>query len=148
MNKIATKISSKNEAIIYNGRPSWLYYYWLYIIGIALFFILTKAGNSAAGIIFLLTAFLVAAMLRYRYKFTITDEWIIMRVGLIARNTNEMQMSHIRAINIRQGIIERILGIGTIEISSAAGEGVEVKFTGIRDPHGVKERVRGLEGER
>ena len=95
-----------------------------------------------------MTAFLVAAMLRYRYKFTITDEWIIMRVGLIARNTNEMQMNHIRAINIRQGIIERILGIGTIEISSAAGEGVEVKFTGIRDPHGVKERVRGLEGER
>jgi len=41
-------------------------------------------------------------------------------------------------------IIERLLGIGSIEISSAAGGGVEVIFKGINDPHGVKERIRKI----
>ncbi len=66
---------------------------------------------------------------------------------MIARNTNEIQLRHIRAINVRQGIIERLLGIGTIEMSSAAGGGVEVLFKGIRDPYGMKEKIRNLEAK-
>lgn len=54
----------------------------------------------------------VVAILRLRYKFTITNDRVIMRVGLIARNTNEILLRHIRAINVRQGIIERLLGVG------------------------------------
>jgi uncharacterized membrane protein YdbT with pleckstrin-like domain len=69
-----------------------------------------------------------------------------MRVGLIAKNTNEIQLRHIRALNVKQGVIERILGIGTIEFSSAAGEGAEVMFKGIRDPHGVKGRILIIQG--
>ena len=57
---------------------------------------------------------------------------------------NEMQLRHIRAINVRHGIIERILGIGTlITVSAAEGESAVV-FKGINDPYGVKERMRGL----
>lgn len=68
-----------------------------------------------------------------------------MREGLIARNTNEMQLRHIRAINVKQGIIERILGIGTIMfLSSAEGEAAVI-FKGIRDPHGVKEMIKELQ---
>ncbi len=70
-----------------------------------------------------------------------------MREGLIARNTNEMQLRHIRAINVKQGIIERkrILGIGTIMfLSSAEGEAAVI-FKGIRDLHGVKEMIKELQ---
>jgi len=62
---------------------------------------------------------------------------------LIARNTNEIQLRHIRAINVRQGIVERILGIGTVIFISAAEGEAAVVFKGIRDPLGVKERIRG-----
>jgi len=65
---------------------------------------------------------------------------------LIARNTNEIQLRHIRAINVRQGIVERILGIGTVIFISAAEGESAVVFKGIRDPLGVKERIRGLSG--
>lgn len=67
-----------------------------------------------------------------------------MRAGLIARNTNEMQLRHIRAINVRQGIIERILGIGSIVFISAAESEAAVVFKGISDPYEVKERIRGV----
>lgn len=139
-------MSENGETIIYQGRPSWLNYYILYIIGVALFVILSDAGYTQGGVLTLLFVVGLAAIFRLRYLFTITDDRVMQKVGLIARNTNEIKLRHIRGINVRQGIIERLLGIGTIEMSSAAGGGVEVIFKGIRDPHGVKERIRGLQG--
>jgi uncharacterized membrane protein YdbT with pleckstrin-like domain len=63
---------------------------------------------------------------------------------LIARNTNEMKIKHIRSMNVRQNPLERLLGIGTlITISAAEGEAAVV-FKGIKYPHGVKEKIRGL----
>lgn len=47
---------------------------------------------------------------------------------------------------VRQNIVERLLGIGTlITISAAEGEAAVV-FKGIRDPQGIKEIIRGLSG--
>ncbi|OIP31758.1 MAG: hypothetical protein COW04_01140 [Deltaproteobacteria bacterium CG12_big_fil_rev_8_21_14_0_65_43_10] len=136
-----------DEKTVYQGRPSWLSYIGLYVAGIVLFAIFKNAGHIVEGLFVLVFVLCVAAVLRLRYKFTMTNDRVIMRVGLIAKNTNEIQLRHIRAMNVRQGIIERLLSIGTIEMSSAAGGGVEVMFKRIRDPHRVKERVRGLENE-
>lgn len=143
-------MSKFNETIIYQGRPSWLSYLWLYGIGVITFVLLIgvipqRIYGFIIGFIFLLIAITVSAILRWRYFFTITDNWVIMREGLIARNTVEMQLRHIRTINVRQGIIGRILGIGTVIFLSAAEGETAVVFKGIRDPHGVKERIRELQ---
>ncbi len=139
-------MNKSDETIIYQKRPSWLYYHWLYIAGIILFLFSIKSGELEGGLFALLFIIGLAAIFRHRYQFTVTSSRVIMRVGLIAKNTNEIQLRHIRAINVRQGIVERILGIGTVEFSSAAGGGVEVLFKGISDPHGVKERIKSLQG--
>lgn len=137
-------MNNVDERIIYQGRPSWLNYIGYYLAGLLLFTLFISARNIGVGLLLLLISVGVAAVLRYRHLFTITDNSIIMRVGLIARNTNEMQLKHIRAINVRQGIIERLLGIGTLIFLSAANSESEVIFKGISDPHGVKERIRRL----
>jgi len=136
------------EKIIYTDRPSWLYYYHLYIIGIIIFAIQAESGNYEGSMTFILLILSIVAILRYRYYFTVSNERIISRVGLIARNTNEMRVRHIRSIGVRQNPIERILGIGTVIFISAAEGEVSVIFRGIRDPHGVKERVRVLSNVR
>ncbi len=133
-----------SETFIYRGRPSWLNYIGYYLVGFALLILSISVRNISAGLFLLLIPVGIAAILRYRYLFTVTDDSIIMRVGLIARNTNEIKIKHIRAINVRQGVIERILGIGTLIFLSAANSDSEVVFKGIREPHGVKERIRGL----
>lgn len=115
----------------------------LYLIGLVLFMLSISERNIIAGLILLLLCVGISALLRYRYLFTVTDNSIIMRVGLIARDTNEMQLRHIRAINVRQGIIKRILGIGTVIFISAAESESAVVFKGISDPYGLKERIRG-----
>lgn len=143
-------MSKSTETIIYQGRPSWLNYLWLYGLGLIILVFLiaiSKQGQKESflilGFLCLLITIILSAIFRWRYLFTITDNWVVMREGLIARNTNEMRLNHIRAINVRQGVIERILGIGTVIFLSAAEGEAAVIFKGIRDPHGVKERIRG-----
>lgn len=80
----------------------------------------------------------------HRYHFTATVDRVIMRVGLFARNTNEIQLRHIRAINVRQRVIERLLNIGTIEMMSAADTEAKVIFKGISSPYRLKGRIRKL----
>lgn len=136
-------MNNADEEIIYQGRPSWLNYIGYYLAGLVLFILSISARTIGAGMLLFFISIGIAAISRYRYQFTITNGSIIMRVGLIARNTNEMQLRHIRAINVRQGIIERLLGIGTLIFLSAANSESEVIFKGISDPHGVKEKIRG-----
>ncbi len=80
--------------------------------------------------------------------FTITNRRVMQKVGLIARNTNEMKIRHIRSMHVKQNPIERILGIGTLTTVSAADGEAAVVFKGIHDPQGVKERLRGLQNGR
>ncbi len=134
------------ENILYQGRPSWLNYYLLYVIGTVLFVIFSKSGDVRGGFFILLFIIGLAALFRFRYLFTITDDRIITRVGLIARNTTEMRLKHIRTMMVRQNPIERILGIGNlISISAAEGEAAVV-FKGIRDPQDIKEKIRSIQG--
>ncbi|HEC99340.1 MAG TPA: PH domain-containing protein [Proteobacteria bacterium] len=139
-------MSEFDETIIYQARPSWLYYHCLYVVGMVLFGFSIKSGELGRGIFVLLLIVGLAAIFRFRYQFAVTDDRIITRVGLVARNTNEMKLRHIRSMNVRQNPIERLLGIGTLITMSAANGEAAVVFKGIKNPHGVKERIRGVQG--
>ncbi len=140
-------MSENGEKIVYRERPSWLNYYLLYLIGIVLFILFNNADNTAGGIFVLLFIIGLSAIFRFRYLFTVTEDRIIAQVGLIARNTTEMRIRHIRTTMVRQNIVERLLGIGTlITISAAEGEAAVV-FKGIRDPQGGKRENKGAIGK-
>ncbi|MBI4687709.1 MAG: PH domain-containing protein [Nitrospirae bacterium] len=134
-------MNNGNETIVYQERPSWLYYYLLYILGIILFAVSANIGRLDGGFFVLLIVVGLAAVFRFRYLFTITNDRIIMREGLIARNTNEMKVRHIRSMHVKQNPIERILGIGTLTVISAADGEAAVVFKGINDPQMVKETI-------
>lgn len=136
------EMNDENDSVVYQGRPSWLYYHTLYFIGIVLFIIFYAGGEFLAGILAFLVVFGLAAIFRFRYRFMITDETITMRVGLIARNISEMKIRHIRSMHIRQGLFERLLGIGTLTTISASDGESAVIFKGIRNPDGVKRLLR------
>jgi hypothetical protein len=57
----------------------------------------------------------------------------------------KIQLRHIRAVSVRQGVIERILGVGTLVFLSAAEGAATVVFKGVRDPIGLKERIRSAQ---
>jgi Bacterial PH domain len=71
-------------------------------------------------------------------KYTVTTARISERTGFISNHTNEIRVADIRGLNVRQTAWQRILGLGTLEIGSAASAGEEIHFRGIKSPRRVR----------
>lgn len=74
-------------------------------------------------------------------KYTVTTERCICKYGLIAVRQNELFIEDIRGASLRQGILQRILGVGDVAIASAATAGVEIVFKGIASPQSVIDQI-------
>jgi len=109
------------ERTIWQGNPSHYYYLGAYIIGGLLVF------AYGLGLIIIIWALLDKSS----KVFTITNKRVKSKKGILARTTREVAPKDIRSINLKQGIIERLCGLGTIEIGSAGTAGIEISFNGI-----------------
>jgi uncharacterized membrane protein YdbT with pleckstrin-like domain len=64
----------------------------------------------------LFTLFLSPIIAVYSDEFVITNKRVIIKTGLIARHTLELNLTKIESVNINQNILGRILGYGSIQI--------------------------------
>jgi uncharacterized membrane protein YdbT with pleckstrin-like domain len=69
---------------------------------------------------------------------TITNKRTVIKKGLISKHTNEILHSHIRNIQVRQGVINRIFDVGTLMISSSGQAEIELVFSGLVNPDKAK----------
>ncbi|TLD69627.1 PH domain-containing protein [Phragmitibacter flavus] len=144
--------SSAEEEILYIGHPSWLSFP-KSLIGFTLFAAATvyvlaaQIGlewamllGSIAGL------FLVFITLeRTTTTYFVTSYRIEIEFGIIGRNTKEVRIRDIRAIDVHQRGYKALVGLGTVEFDSSASSGPEVIFTNVRHPHQIKELVRSLQ---
>ena len=120
------------ENDIWTGKPSYLYYIWHFIFGILL---LPLFGF---GLLFILYALLD----RNTKVYTLTNKRVMSKAGIISRRVNEVGVKDIRNINVKQGIFERLFGVGTVEIASAGTADIEVRFIGVNDPIRARDLIR------
>ena len=108
---------------------------WSTIIGIF--------AGPAGIVIGVLAGLLVAAAVwyeRYTKEFSVTDKKILYKSGLIARNTDELMLSKIEGIDVKQPILGRLFGFGSLKIT---GPGQQVvKFTSVDNPMDVKNQIQ------
>ena len=118
---IPKKSEISAEKTIYLGRPSWMAYlgYFICLVPIPL-----------------------AIWERNSKVFTLTNRRVLCQSGLISQETHEVAIRDIRNINVKQGILGRMCGFGTVEIASAGTAGVEVSFVGIAGPIRVRDLIR------
>lgn len=129
------------ERVIFEGYPDWRLYF-PHALGIVLAAALFgSASGSSSGGLLAVSAFAVLSALRFRRKYTATDYRIVIRTGLLARNTEEVPTRYVSAIRVRQGFLDRILGIGTIEFTSMADSAHAIRFEGVPAPHELKESL-------
>lgn len=76
----------------------------------------------------------------------VTNKRTTLRIGLLARSTNEIRHCDVCDLSICQTLGERLRGVGTLEISSAAEDDGDIVIAGIRDPQGVAELIREYQG--
>lgn len=138
------------ERIHYHAHPSW----WAYTKALFLFALLGVAaglsfqfGTAYAAISLGLASVTLAcvAAVRFSRDYYVTDERVEMVWGLIGRSSKEVRICDIRAIDVHERGLTGLLGIGSLDFSSAGNAGIEVQFKHIRSAHRVKELVRELQ---
>lgn len=81
-------------------------------------------------------------------RLRITSHRVIDERGILKRSTSEVLHGHVRNIRITQSIWQRIVGIGDLEIDSAAGDGeADIRIANVPGPDAIKrliDRYRGL----
>jgi len=70
-------------------------------------------------------------------NFAVTSDRVIHRQGFIAKRSMEIPLEAINDVRFEQGILDRIVGAGTLVISSASEFGRN-SFDNIRNPEGVQ----------
>ena len=71
---------------------------------------------------------------------TVTDHELLYEKGILSKERLAVSLRHVRSVQVNQGFINRILGVGTIEIKTA-GDEPEFTVDDLPDPHQVREAI-------
>lgn len=72
----------------------------------------------------------------------VTNKRVILKRGIISRQTEEMKLSSIETVEIDQSVFGRLFGYGTVKIT---GRGIsDFMFKGIADPLSVKRQIESV----
>ena len=87
----------------------------------------------------------VIAWKRALRRYQITPSRVVVQTGRFVRDSNEIRVQDIRSINVTKNGLAGLIGIGTVEFSSAATDDAEVTFVGIAGADSVRDMVRKLQ---
>jgi uncharacterized membrane protein YdbT with pleckstrin-like domain len=95
-------------------------------------------GLAAAGLA-LVGRFTVFPVLRWRTThFVVTDRRVLVREGVLTRQGMDIPLRRISSVQIRQGLLERLLGAGTLVVEADSDESLEFDdVPGVRQVHAV-----------
>ncbi|MEL7499424.1 MAG: PH domain-containing protein [Planctomycetota bacterium] len=74
-------------------------------------------------------------------QLTVTSERTRLRKGILSKSITEVWHQDVRNVQLHQTFFQRMLGVGTIGVSSSGQSGLEISVSGIPDPDHVKELI-------
>jgi uncharacterized membrane protein YdbT with pleckstrin-like domain len=146
-----------SERTVFEGRESMRAHLFAWLLGGACGFIgLISLGavpfiDEEAGYVGLLALGLLGVALvilaapflsAISTKYVVTSKSVRQRQGLLSKKTSEIELADIRNIQVTQGVIDRLLGIGTVGVSTAGQSGIEIAFGMVADPEAVAALIR------
>jgi membrane protein YdbS with pleckstrin-like domain len=97
-------------------------------------------GLLAVGAFLLLFYSLRMAIRWATSHFVVTNERVIHRQGLIAKNSMEIPLDRLQNVRFHQGVFERVIGAGDLILESAGEQGTNT-FSDIRHPESVQKVI-------
>jgi membrane protein YdbS with pleckstrin-like domain len=70
-------------------------------------------------------------------KYTVTSRKVIVKRGLISNNVDMIEIKDLRGVNVRQGVLGRIINMGSVYIETAGTEDKPIHIAGISNPHKI-----------
>ena len=71
---------------------------------------------------------------------TVTDQDLTYERGILSKDRTSVSLKHVRSVHVTQGFINRILGVGTIQISTA-GDLPEFTIADLPDPQVIRDAI-------
>lgn len=120
------------EVTRWEGSPSYLYYIPLFTLGTILVL------GYGIGLLIILYGILD----RKGKVYTVTNKRVHVKAGIVSRRTSEVGIRDRRSIIMKQSILERLFGLGSVAVGSAGTAGLEVVFAGIPNPEALRALIR------
>ena len=107
----------------------------------------TLGWLAFAGVVLLFGVW--PALAWWKRTYTLTDERLATRTGVLRRSGRDIPLDRINDVAFEQGILDRLVGAGTLKVSAASEEGTVV-LRDIPHIHQVSLRINELvrEGRR
>jgi uncharacterized membrane protein YdbT with pleckstrin-like domain len=144
-----------DEHLIFEGHPSWRSILSFYFKGLGLAIVLGGVGylvNDGGGAALgagavLVVLVLVGLLKRISTTYSISNQRLHIRRGIIARKIQETRMERVQNVNINQGALQRILQIGTVDFDTAGTGDSDFSFAGVAQPEEVLVKVEQAQRE-
>lgn len=127
------------EKVLYCGQLHWKIFIWpLILILIGIIWTLINFQYGAIFFIVALTSFFIAIIKKSSSEYAVTDRKVVVKQGFITRQTLELKLTKIDSLSVSQGLLDRILNCGDINITVAVEK---QKIRDLRDPIRFKKAV-------
>jgi uncharacterized membrane protein YdbT with pleckstrin-like domain len=137
------------EHVIFEGHPSWRSILGFYIKGLLIAVVagaiglLVSSSGAGAGVlaaVFVLVI-LVGLLKRISTTYTITNQRLQIRRGIISRKVQQARLERVQNVNTEQSVIDRILQVGTVDFDTAGTTDSDFSFRGVAQPEKVMASV-------
>jgi uncharacterized membrane protein YdbT with pleckstrin-like domain len=130
------------EEIVFEGHPSWRGILGFYVLGIAAAVVVGLlvgiVADTAPGVVVVLAVVLVVGLVkRIETRYVVTNQRLRIRRGVLSRRVQQTRLDRVQNVNTSQSLLDRVLGVGTVDFDTAGSDDSEFAFRGIASPDEV-----------
>lgn len=150
-----SQLDPRNEGDLWQGRASWKSMYpalllWLVITLVVSLGIGAISSWNRSYVLWALGAcgiYLLYVLGRHAYgvwsvSYKLSTQRLFIRRGILTQTVDQTELMRIDDVKITQTLIERMLGIGAVEVTASDRSDKSLLIRSIEDPEGVAELIR------
>jgi len=139
-----------SEQPVWQGRPSWKYYFWHWIIWLVASIVAVYVGSQGGWLpwallgsaILLAIVLLIELIQVYSIRYRLTTQRLFFDRGILSRTTDQTELVRVDDVRVHRTLFDRIFGTGTIILTSTDQTDRTPTLRGINDPLPVSEEIR------
>ena len=149
------------EQVIFQGHPSWrailgFYLQWTLAGAVAggIAALVTLIGGGVelgvvvtVFVVFVALGFLVGLIKRIATTYTITNQRLHIKRGIVSRKIQQTRIERVQNVNISQAVIQRVLLVGKVDFDTAGTDDSDFTFDGVSQPEQVMKAVEQAQHE-
>jgi membrane protein YdbS with pleckstrin-like domain len=154
LTQAAAAPESAPESPLWAGRTHWSHYIGSVLLGILFavligyfcyHFLSGSAAWKTGSLLILVCALVVSGRVLWNIlssRYRITTQRLFIERGILSQTIDQTELVRVDDVRVRRGLIDRMLGLGTIEVISTDATDQAVMMEGVRNPQAVAEHIR------